>query len=106
MSKAEKLSLTQQVDGTARVGAVDRLGYGGLFYADGSEGIRGAPYASAFNQASNSASSFDRDLMRRRAVAIGAEARAKGINTQFGPGVNLLRIPEGGRGFECEYSMS
>jgi beta-glucosidase-like glycosyl hydrolase len=48
-------------------------------------------------------------LLYRRAVAIGEEARGKGINTQFGPGVNLLRVPEAGRAFECEshtYNLS
>ena len=39
--------------------------------------------------------------MYRRAQAIGEEARAKGINTQFGPGLNLMRTPQAGRAFEC-----
>lgn len=105
MSTAEKLGMTQQLDSNSRAGEVSRLGYSGLFYADGSEGVRGWPYASAYDQANNAAASFDRDLMYRRAAAIGAEARGKGINTQFGPGVNLLRLPEGGRGFECEWHL-
>ena len=41
--------------------------------------------------------------MHRRAQAIGEEARAKGINTQFGPGVNLMRTPQAGRAFECTF---
>jgi beta-glucosidase-like glycosyl hydrolase len=41
--------------------------------------------------------------MYRRAQAIGEEARAKGINTQFGPGLNLMRTPQAGRAFECTY---
>jgi len=100
MTLTEKLNATQQNSFFPRVGEVDRLGYTGLFYADGSEGIRGAPFASAFDQALNAAASFDRGLMYRRAVAIGEEARGKGINTQFGPGVNLMRTPGSGREFE------
>jgi len=42
--------------------------------------------------------------MYRRAKAIGEEARAKGIHVQFGPGVNLMRTPQAGRAFECEFS--
>lgn len=40
--------------------------------------------------------------MYRRAKAIGEEARGKGIHTQFGPGVNLMRTPQAGRAFECK----
>jgi beta-glucosidase-like glycosyl hydrolase len=39
--------------------------------------------------------------MHRRAIAIGKEARGKGINVQFGPGVILIRLPEDGRVIEC-----
>lgn len=48
------------------------------------------------------AASWDRDLWYRRAKAIGQEAKIKGITTQFGPGVNLMRTPQAGRAFECE----
>nr|XP_018261855.1 avenacinase [Kwoniella dejecticola CBS 10117]OBR84013.1 avenacinase [Kwoniella dejecticola CBS 10117] len=100
MTQEEKLNITQQNNYFPRVGEIDRLGYTGLFYADGAEGIRGAPYSSAFPQALNGAASWDRNLLYRRAVAIGQEARSKGINVQFGPGLNLMRIPNAGREFE------
>lgn len=48
------------------------------------------------------AGSWDRDLMYRRAEAIGQEARGKGIHVMFGPGVNLMRSPQAGRAFECQ----
>lgn len=51
------------------------------------------------------AASWDKDAMYRRAKAIGEEARGKGINTQFGPGVNLMRTPQAGRAFECTSSI-
>lgn len=53
MTLEEKLNITQQSVSAAPVGAVPRLGYTGLIYADGSEGIRGAPFASAFDVALN-----------------------------------------------------
>jgi beta-glucosidase len=48
----------------------------------------------------NSASTFDRDLMLQRGEYMGNEYRAKGIHIQLGPGMNLMRSPEGGRGWE------
>lgn len=56
MSLTEKLNITQQNNAYPRVGEVARLGYTGLFYADGAEGVRGAPFASAFPQAINGGS--------------------------------------------------
>jgi hypothetical protein len=53
MTLEEKLNMTQQNNYWPRVGEVDRLGYTGLYYADGSEGIRGLPFASAFDMALN-----------------------------------------------------
>lgn len=52
MSLEEKLNVTQQYY-QARVGQVDRLGYTGLFYADGSAGVRGWPFASSFPEGLN-----------------------------------------------------
>lgn len=46
------------------------------------------------------AASFDRTLMGLWGEAMGQEFRDKGANVQFGPGVNLLRVPTGGRNFE------
>ena len=63
MTVEEKLSLTQQGDNSGRVGTLERLGYDGLFYADGSEGIRGWPFASAFPMALNSTSSRSASLI-------------------------------------------
>lgn len=115
MTVEEKLNITQQSISDAPVGAVQRLGYPGLVYADGSEGIRGAPFASstpmaltgkthvAVQNSYPAVASFDRDLWYKRAKAIGEEARIKGITTQFGPGVNLMRTPQAGRAFECEW---
>lgn len=53
MTLEEKLGITQQSVSAAPVGQITRLGYGGLTYADGSEGIRGSPFASAFDVALN-----------------------------------------------------
>jgi beta-glucosidase len=43
-------------------------------------------------------STWSKDLMRRRGVAIGEEFRGKGVNIHLGPSVGALgRKPRGGR---------
>ncbi|MGW7282411.1 glycoside hydrolase family 3 C-terminal domain-containing protein [Streptomyces sp. NPDC054844] len=45
-------------------------------------------------------SSWDRDLARRVATAIAAEARAHAVHVVLGPGINIKRSPLCGRNFE------
>ena len=56
--------------------------------------------ATAFPTASAMGASWDRDLMRRVATAIGEEAQAEGVQVVLGPGVNMKRSPLCGRNFE------
>ncbi|KQR50743.1 beta-glucosidase [Leifsonia sp. Leaf336] len=56
--------------------------------------------ATGFPTASAMGASWDRDLTRRVAVAIGEEARAEGVQVVLGPGVNMKRSPLCGRNFE------
>lgn len=56
--------------------------------------------ATAFPTAAAMGASWDRELMRRVGAAIGAEARAEGVQVVLGPGVNMKRSPLGGRNFE------
>ena len=46
------------------------------------------------------AASFDPELAREWADAIGEEFHAKGANVVLGPGLNVNRIPRNGRNFE------
>ena len=50
------------------------------------------------------AHTWDRDLFLQWGTAMGAEFAAKGANVQFGPGVNIARMSNGGRSFEYLYS--
>jgi beta-glucosidase len=63
-------------------------------------GVRLATENSAFPAAINAAATFNRDLMNKRAVAMGAEFRGKGVNVALGPMMNMMRAPEGGRAWE------
>lgn len=56
--------------------------------------------ATGFPTASALGASWDRELVRRVGTAIGAEARAEGVQVVLGPGVNMKRSPLCGRNFE------
>ena len=57
-----------------------------------------ADYVSAFPSGMNVAATWSRDLARARGEAIGAENKAKGVDTTLGPVCGPLgRAPEGGR---------
>ena len=63
-------------------------------------GVRLSTESSAFPPAINAAATFNRDLIYKRAVAIGQEFRGKGVNVALGPMMNMMRAPEGGRAWE------
>jgi beta-glucosidase len=68
---------------------------------DSPVGIRFADYVSVFPSGQTAAATFDRGLMHRRGLAIGQEAKGKGVNVLLGPVAGPLgRMPEGGRNWE------
>jgi hypothetical protein len=62
--------------------------------------VRYADFVTAFPGGINAAATWNKKLIRERAMAIGQEFRGKGINIALGPAMNLVRIPQGGRSFE------
>lgn len=77
-------------------GRIDRLGIPGIRFTDGPRGVAlGA--STAFPVAIARAATWDPDLERRIADAIGAEARAQGANLWAGICVNLAYAPGWGR---------
>jgi len=56
--------------------------------------------ATCFPPAVTLSSTWDVNLIEEVGVAIGAEARAQGVNVVLGPGLNLKRSPLCGRNFE------
>ena len=54
----------------------------------------------AFPDGVTQASSWDVPLLRRYGNALGQEAFAKGVNVLLGPGIDILRDPLNGRGWE------
>ncbi|NBP85362.1 MAG: glycoside hydrolase family 3 protein, partial [Mycobacteriaceae bacterium] len=77
-------------------GRIDRLGVPGIRFTDGPRGVTlGA--STAFPVAVARAATWDPDLERRIADAIGAEARAQGANLWAGICINLAYAPGWGR---------
>jgi len=77
----------------------ERLGLGRLRMADASMGLR-LPESTAFPSFVSLAATFDPGLAARYGDAVAEECRAKGVHVLLGPGVNLYRVPQGGRNFE------
>ena len=84
----------------------DTLGLRPIVMSDGPAGVRGVtkddrnPSASLPCPSALGAT-WDGELIRELAAALGAEARGKGIDVVLAPTINLMRTPLGGRGFEC-----
>lgn len=82
-----------------RAGRVDRLGIPGIRFTDGPRGVAlGA--STAFPVAIARAATWDPDLEREIADAIGAEASAQGANLWAGICINLAYSPGWGRAQE------
>src|ERR1035438_4052281 len=92
----------------------DTLGLRPIVMSDGPAGVRGVtkddrnPSASLPRTPSAGlpcpsalGATWDGELVRELAAALGAEARGKGIDVVLAPTINLMRTPLGGRGFEC-----
>ncbi|ERH08467.1 MAG: beta-glucosidase-related glycosidase [halophilic archaeon J07HX64] len=108
LTTAEKLSLVRgDYPGRGERGVpvagylppVERLGIGPLRLADGPLGVRSGE-ATAFPATLALGATFDPSLASTFGRAVGAEARAKGIDVLLAPGCNLVRVPQCGRAFE------
>ncbi len=104
LDRDEKLSLVRGTAdpagvATGHLSGVDRLGIPPLDLVDGPLGVR-AGTATAFPATVGLGAAWSPDLARRVGAAIAREARAKGQDVLLAPGVNLIRVPLGGRNFE------
>lgn len=82
------------------VSPVPRLGIPPVWMSDATGGLRLFGGGTAFPCPLAMAATWNPALVRRAAAAIGGECRRRGVSILLGPGVNICRVPTGGRNFE------
>lgn len=80
--------------------AIPRLGIPALRMSDGPLGVHDYGLTTAYPAGIALAASWDVDLARRFGVAMGRDARARGVHFILAPGMNIYRAPMNGRNFE------
>ena len=79
---------------------IPRLGISALRMSDGPMGVHDYGLTTAYPAGIALAASWDVDLARRVGVAMGNDARARGVHFILAPGMNIYRAPTNGRNFE------
>jgi len=82
------------------------IGLRPIVMSDGPAGVRGMRFDSRNPSSSLPCpvalgATWDEQLVYRLALALGHEARARGVDVLLAPTINLVRTPLSGRGFEC-----
>jgi beta-glucosidase len=101
----DKVLLLTGADAWRTQGA-EAIGLRPMITSDGPAGVRGVVLderhpSSSLPCPSALGATWDAGLVGELAAALGAEARAKGVDVLLAPTINLMRTPLGGRGFEC-----
>src|SRR5215472_862258 len=83
--------------------ACEAIGLRPMIMSDGPAGARGVTLderhpSTSLPCPSALGATWDVELVREIAAALGAEARSKGIDVLLAPTINLMRTPLGGRG--------
>jgi beta-glucosidase len=79
---------------------IARLGIPALRMSDGPLGVHDYGLTTAYPAGIALAASWDVDLAHRFGVAMGKDARARGVHFILAPGMNIYRSPLNGRNFE------
>ena len=101
----QKVRLLTGADGWRLYGE-GALGLRPIVLSDGPAGVRGTRFDPARPSSSLPcpvalAATWDEQLVHDLALALGHEARARGVDVLLAPTVNIVRTPLSGRGFEC-----
>ncbi len=80
--------------------SIPRLGVPSLRMSDGPMGVHDYGLTTAYPAGIALAASWDVDLAHRFGVAMGRDARARGVHFVLAPGMNIYRAPMNGRNFE------
>jgi beta-glucosidase len=105
MNLDEKIALLAGRD-TWETVPIERLDLPSLKVTDGPNGARGAdgnhgPTSTSFPVGAAMGATFDPDVIEEVGRALARETRAKGADVLLGPTVNIPRVPNAGRNFEC-----
>ncbi|KAK0117569.1 hypothetical protein ONS95_011905 [Cadophora gregata] len=106
LSQEEKSNLTFGARATTSgcvgfIPPIERLGFKGLCLQDAGNGVRLADGVNAYDSGLHVGATWNKDLAYQRALHMGAEFKAKGVNIALGPVVGPIgRIAEGGRNWE------
>jgi beta-glucosidase len=95
----QKIKLIGGVDGMFTY-AMPQIGLPRLKMSDGPVGVRVWGPSIAYAGGIGLAASWDPALAHRVGVALGRDARARGVHILLGPGVDMYRAPMNGRNFE------
>lgn len=79
---------------------IDRLGLPEIKMSDGPVGTRNDGKTTAYPASILSAATWDTALVNKLGIALGKDARARGVHILLAPGVNIYRAPMAGRNFE------
>lgn len=91
---------------TGYIPGIDRLGIPPMTFSDGPVGLRdrfgvpGRRPATALPSSASLAATFDPALAEQYGALLGLEARSRGMHVLYGPAMNIVRVPVGGRNFE------
>ena len=103
MNATEKLVLLQGASGPGigNTAPIARLGVPALRLEDGPNGVADWQVnVTTWPSSMTMGATWDVKIAREYGAACGAEQRGKGMQVMLGPGVNLARVPVGGRNFE------
>ena len=79
---------------------IPRLGLPLVRMADGPQGVRNNTKSTLYPSGVAAAATWDLDLINQMGIALGKDARARGVHILLGPGANIYRSPLCGRNFE------
>ncbi|CAN5583456.1 glycoside hydrolase family 3 C-terminal domain-containing protein [soil metagenome] len=99
MTLDEKVGMISGTDGFY-IRGIERLGLPRLKMSDGPAGVRNYGPTTAYPAPVSLAATWDPALAQQFGVAIGRDARSRGVHIWLGPGMNLDRSPQNGRNFE------
>ncbi|HEY4358571.1 MAG TPA: glycoside hydrolase family 3 C-terminal domain-containing protein [Acidobacteriaceae bacterium] len=99
MSLDDKLTLIGGEDAFF-IPAIPSIGLKRMKMSDGPVGVRTFGPTTAYTAGVALAASWDTDLAGQVGAALGADARARGVNYLLAPGVNIYRSPVNGRNME------